>query len=340
MGTTAEVQSGQLQPVISSMVAGVPWENDFIAEQALPPVNTNGEQFLYETYDNSGLVDQGTTKRGLGAASKILQKASSSTVKATLDEYSAKIPCDYRLVEAARVQDSIRPTPADGLNSVDRLRLGNARIIAFNNLIQKEKAAAAIIFASASYDSTLRVTNNSVDFGATGIIKTIQTAQRNVQRAYGVKPRTLILGEQKWLDLSNNSDILARVSGGATNANPALITKQLVAQLLGLDEILEGAAYTQTLSAPTTDVAPTPGTITDLWTTTSAALIYKPKGQLVSDLSNPVFGKMFYMNVPETGVRYSVRTWMNDEGNVEWVKAAEFFLPAQVMKAGYYWSAS
>jgi hypothetical protein len=335
-----EVQNNQLQPVISSMVAGIPWENDFIAEEALPPVNTNGQHFMYQTYDNSGLVDQGSTKRGLNAASKVLQRAGFSTVKAELEEYSAKLPCDYTLIEAARVQDSIRPVPADGLSSVDRLRLGNARIIAFNNLIQKEKAAASVVFTTTNYDSGLKVTNNSVDFGATGIIKTFQTAIRNVQRAYGVKPDTLVCGEQKWIDLSNNPDILARVTGGANNSNPALITPSLIAQLLGLKRILVGGAYTQTLSLPTANSAPTPGAVTDLWTTTSAALIYSGSGQMVSDLSNPVFGKMFYMNTPETGVRYAVRTWMNDEGNIEWIKGAEFFLAAKVMAAGYIWSAA
>lgn len=334
-----EVTGGQMQPVIASHVAGIPWGNQFIGEEILPPVNTYGEQFMYETYDNSGLVDQGSTARGLNAESKVLTRAQSSTVTKTLTEYSAKIPCDYRLIEAARVQDSIRPRPADGLSSVDRLRLGNARIIQFNNAIQKEKAAASVVFTTSGYDSGLRVTNNSVDFAATGIINTIQLAKRAVAKAYGFEPDTLVLGFTKYLNLLANADILARVTGGATNANPADVNLDLIAQILGVRRIKVGKAVTQTLSVPTADAAPTPGTQTDLWTATTAALIYT--GEFDShDLASPAFGKSFYMNVPETGVRYAVKTWMNDEGNIEWIKASEFWLPAKVMAAGYIWSAS
>jgi hypothetical protein len=41
-----------------------------------------------------------------------------------------------------------------------------------------------------------------------------------------------------WSKLKNNASILARISGGSNNGNPATVTKELVASLMELDEIV------------------------------------------------------------------------------------------------------
>jgi hypothetical protein len=54
----------------------------------------------------------------------------------------------------------------------------------------------------------------------------------------GVEPNKLTIGRTVWDSLKVHPDILARVSGGSTNGNPAMVTKQLVAQLFEVEEIL------------------------------------------------------------------------------------------------------
>lgn len=46
------------------------------------------------------------------------------------------------------------------------------------------------------------------------------------------------LGINAWNALKNSPAILERISGGATAGNPAVVTEQLVAQLLGIDKIV------------------------------------------------------------------------------------------------------
>jgi hypothetical protein len=322
-----EVGTGQLQPVIASMVAGTHWGQQFIAEQVLPAVDTWGKRFAYETYDNAGLVDHGATKRAMRSESKVLQPAASSSVTKELEDYSAKIPTDVEEIHAARVQDMIRPRPADGMNSVDRLRLSRARIIHYNNQIQKEKAAASLVFGASNY--VLTDTSAPLNF-KTCTIKDLKNARREAAKRCGFDPDIFALGWTSRMQLDENANILDRISGAASKSDPAVVSDELLASLIGVKKLAVGTAVTQTKALPGQT-----GTPTDLWTPDKAAFIYS--GDFAgADLASPAFGKLGYMNYPETGVRYKVKTWMNDEGNIEWTLAAEEFLVFSVMTAAGY----
>ena len=52
------------------------------------------------------------------------------------------------------------------------------------------------------------------------------------------KPNRLGLGINAWNALQNCPAILDRISGGATAGNPAVVTEQLVAQLLGIEKVV------------------------------------------------------------------------------------------------------
>lgn len=72
----------------------------------------------------------------------------------------------------------------------------------------------------------------------------------------GVMPNVFACGQQVWDILKNHAEITGRITGGATTTTPAQVTKQLVAALMELDEIVvlsavqntasEGAAFTGT----------------------------------------------------------------------------------------------
>lgn len=335
-----EIGNRQIQSVIAGLVAGAGWGQSFIAEQALPPVNTYGENFIYETWGNEGLEDVGSAKRGLNASTKELDPPKNSSVSATLDEYALQTKIDYRVKDAAEIQDKLRSAfaPAEGMSAVDRLRYGRALRLQYAIQIQKEKAAATLLFTNTNYQAAISYGAGlglaAVDFTAAGLIGKVQTAKRAVARLYGFEPDTFVLGYQKFLDLWVNTDVLARITGGANNTNPAVVNFELLAALFGVKRFLVGSAISQSIEAPGTD----PTAATDLWTTTTAALVYT--GEFATaDLSSPAFGKTFYKDVPETGVRYDVRTWNSDNNKLEFLEATEFFKIAQVMKAGVIFTA-
>jgi hypothetical protein len=326
----------QLQSVVSGHVAGANWGQSFIAEDAFPLVNTGGEKFGYETWSNEGLEDVGNAKRAINGDTKVVDPPQNSYIEDTLDEYALTTRIDKRILTNAEINDRLRAAGggvASTISAVDRVRIGRANRLNFNIQIQKEKAAATIAFSTANYITALTFSTgngNAVDFKAAGLIKTIATTKRSVARLYGFEPDTFILGYDKYLDMWANPDILARITGGANNTNPAIVNFELLAAMFGVKRFLVGSAVTQPLVDPDT---PDPTSAVDLWTTTSAALIYSGEFE-TADFASPAFAKMFYMDLPETNLRNTVQTWDSPNGKLEHLEYTEFAKPRQIMKSG------
>lgn len=69
----------------------------------------------------------------------------------------------------------------------------------------------------------------------------IETGIETVLKATGMRPNVLGVGYQVWKALKQHPDILNRIgTGSASNVDPRQITRQLVAALFGLDEIMVG----------------------------------------------------------------------------------------------------
>lgn len=64
---------------------------------------------------------------------------------------------------------------------------------------------------------------------------------KNIRRAFrtrtGVRPNRFAITADVWDVLEDHPAILARINGGTTPGNPALVTRQLVAAALGVDQI-------------------------------------------------------------------------------------------------------
>lgn len=347
MGNTAN-KARQLLPILAALIAGVSWGQKFIAKSVLPEVDTYGQWFKYETYDNSGRVLISTAKRGKGAPTKEVPIPKNGSVDGWLEEYALETSVDYTEVHAAEMRDKISGyVPSGGqLNSADRLKFGRLRLVQHDLELLKEQAVANLVFADAAYDAAN--IHTAVDFSAAGIIERIMTDRRRVEKKYGWAPDKLILGWNKWTDLVTNPEILARVSGGSTNANPAEVTKELIAATLGFREVLVGTAVADVeLAEPGAAAA----TQIDLWDPDRAAMIWSGdtsaptvEGQpspSEADLSSPAFGKIFFMNVPETGVPYSTQEYDKyGNGKVAALEATEFYLVSQVMKCGALYKAA
>lgn len=71
-------------------------------------------------------------------------------------------------------------------------------------------------------------------------IEDVAAQSTNIQRLTGFRPNKLVLGRETWDSLKNHPDLIDRVkaSGGVSNAVPAQMSKQAVAMLMEVDEIL------------------------------------------------------------------------------------------------------
>jgi len=329
----SEVGNYQVQSVISGLASGVTFGQDFIAEAALPLANVGAEEFVHEKFDNSAMLDI-DTRRALNEETPNTVPFGQTSVEAKLEEHAMATKIDYRLLNAAANRDRMASaTGAVGLSGVDRLRLQRSLIPMYNIKVQLEKAAAALLFTNTSYASALRVTN--VDFGGSTIIFDLQEKFNTVRESYGKKPNVGILGWTAYTDLINNAAIINRIDGGATASDPAMVNEAMLARILGVEKILVGTAGTQTKADPG-EV----GTFTSLWTKDVAAFYY---ADLASDpeagnVATPSFGRIAYMNVPETGVRQSIRTWMSPNGKIEFLEVTEFHKVIAQMTCGVHFA--
>jgi len=85
-------------------------------------------------------------------------------------------------------------------------------------------------------------------------INDLRTWMRTIRVALlGRQPNKLVLGDLTWDVLADHPDLLERVMYSSSSASPAMVTPNLVAQLLGLDEVLVGkVVYTTSLEGDPT----------------------------------------------------------------------------------------
>jgi hypothetical protein len=84
-------------------------------------------------------------------------------------------------------------------------------------------------------------------------ITDVKNYATTVQGATGYRPNKLVLGRQVWDQLSEHPDIVARIQYSSSNTNPAIVSKQAVASLFEIDEVLVMEAVKNTAAEGATD---------------------------------------------------------------------------------------
>jgi len=128
-------------------------------------------------------------------------------------------------------------------------------------------------------------------------IETLRAYKRTVRRAIARNPNKLVLGDLVWDRLEDHPDMLDRIKYGASQAAPAMVSPNLVAQLLGLDEVLVG---TSIYTADEEGTAEASVTYTANWDD-DALLLYVPSRP---SLRNPAAGYTFVWRTALGGPRY------------------------------------
>lgn len=114
--------------------------------------------------------------------------------------------------------------------------------------IRREKAFSAACLATSVWGTD--VTGNTAvsvygsntvaqwDDSDSSPLEDIAYYRTKVKLATGLDPNVLAIGRQVWDVIKNHADILARIAGGSSNGNPALVTRQMVAALFELEELV------------------------------------------------------------------------------------------------------
>ena len=122
-------------------------------------------------------------------------------------------------------------------------------------------------------------------------------------RNYGFKPNKMVVTQDIVDELMANPQILGRINGGATIANPALIDMTLLANIFGVEEVLVADAVTNTAAVGATEVA-------DYMIKDQILLTYTPAS---AGLETPASGLIFAWNaIPNTSWGITMESFTDD----------------------------
>jgi hypothetical protein len=140
------------------------------------------------------------------------------------------------------------------------IRSAGAQTLAMRLMIHREKQFATNFFSAGVWTSQNLLAGRTItewDEANSTPIKNITDASRTIQlQSGGFRPNTLVVGREVHDALVNNADILARLNGGATVSNTALVTKAKLAEIFEVEnyyvmeavqnDTVEGAAEVNT----------------------------------------------------------------------------------------------
>lgn len=199
----------------------------FIAQRVFPTVSVDKQSDVYYTYtkndwfrDEAAVRPPGTESAGSGYG---LSTAS----------YGCTVWAFHKDVD-----DQTRANADAGIN-VDR---DATEFVTQRLLLRLERAWAARYFAASVWATDVTPSALWSNYATSDPISDIETGKRTVLASTGFMPNTLTVGYDVWVKLKNHPDIVDRIKGGATGANPAISTQQAVAAILEVERLFVASA--------------------------------------------------------------------------------------------------
>ncbi len=210
------------QPLTNLTVAYVQDQANFIADKVFPTVGVDKQSDKYYIYDRANMNRTGDVEKlaPRTEVNRIGQAVSTDSYYA--DVYGLGMDFDEQTLANEDAALDIRASGAQTL--VNRL------------MIHREEQFASTFFGSGIWGTDNTPTNLWSDYTNSTPIKDVTNARRTMQlKSGGFKPNTMVVGKEVRDILINHPDILARLNGGATVTNTALITNAKLAEIFEVE---------------------------------------------------------------------------------------------------------
>jgi hypothetical protein len=293
------------QALTNLTIAFLQDQNNFIADRVFPRVPVDKKSNKYFIYDRADFnrVDQ-VKKRSAGT------KANTIGMKLSQDNYFAEvfgIAMDFDFETLANEDAALN------------VRAAGAQVLTHQLLIDREIRWADTYFKASVWGTEYAGVSGSPSTGQvkqwssysdSTPIRDVTTARRAMQlKSGGYKPNVMVVGKETRDILVNHPDILARLNGGATVTNTALITDAKLAEIFEVEEFLVMESVKNTGLEGLTETNAFIGG-------KSAALYYRPRA---SGLMVPSAGYTFTWNELDNASGYGIdiRSYTGDFLRVE-----------------------
>lgn len=222
-------------PLTAISVAYMQDPAGFVADRVFPNVPVQKQSDRYFTYNRGDFNRDTMAKRAVGAES-----AGDGYRLDNTPSYFAEVWALHRDID-----DQIRAN-ADGPLDMDR---DATNFLSQKALLNKEANFVTNFFTTSVWTgANVDVTGVSASPAGNTVlqwndanstpIEDVRSYGDTVQGKTGFRPNKLVLGRQVWSKLVDHPDMTDRIKFGASPGAPAIMTKQAIAAILELDEIL------------------------------------------------------------------------------------------------------
>ena len=194
----------------------------FIGTRAFPNVPVAKQSDLYYVFDKEDFMRDEAEERADGTES------AGGSFSLSTDPYFCRVWAFHK---------DLSDRQRDNQDDQVKLEQSATAFVMGKMLLKREVQFVQKLFTAAVWNAHTPVNVDWSD-AASGPIKDIRDGKRAVQLATGLRPNRMLIGRTGYDTLLENDEILGRVMGGATTAVAAAVQKQLLTQLLELDEIL------------------------------------------------------------------------------------------------------
>lgn len=248
-----------------------------IAHKVLPPalVALAAAQFMKVTLESVLSKREDTKRRPKSGYSR-------GDYQWTTDSWNTE---DHGVEEAYDQAEINRYGNAARCEQIHRERALNRVLLGY------EYDAAAAVFNTSTWTGaslTTAITTAWSTHASATPVADIDAAIDKVITGCGMRPNTLILSDYAWNHLIRTADLLAYIAS-AGSGDPKVITRQIVAQVFDLEQVLVGSAYLNTADQGQT------ASPDRVWTKTMAMLAHCNAGQDYES-PRPNIGRTFMWN--------------------------------------------
>ena len=210
------------QPLSNLTLAYVQEQSVYIADKVFPVVGVAKQSDKYYIYDRANMNRSGDVKK-LAPRTEVNRIGMAiSNDSYYSDVYGLGMDFDEQTIAN---EDTVLETRSVG-----------AQTLTNRLLIHREEQFADTFFKAGVWTTDVTPANLWSDYTNSTPITDVTTARRTMQlKSGGFKPNTMVVGKEVRDILVNHPDILARLNGGATVSNTALITDAKLAEIFEVE---------------------------------------------------------------------------------------------------------
>lgn len=215
-------------------------QHDLVYKHLFPELQVTDVQVEHLNFGNEALRIYNSLKRAPFTPSNVIAPENISRTIYGLDEYDAQFPVDWTQI-ASIVQGS-------SLSSIlDLKKRAAEKAVGVLELMQERDCATIALNPDSYAIANKKIMTSSTswyDSDNANMIDDVRTARAAIRSSCGHDPNIGVFGSvSAFNNVIDKAYFTDRVKYGGTNSIPGIVTKQAMAQILGLDEIIVAESY-------------------------------------------------------------------------------------------------